>query len=126
MARRILNGDDVLAMFAHLAGLDREVVAFGYLGGDGVLLAVRHCLTGSGPTAAQAPLRAVARDAIMLGAARVVMAHNHPSGDPTPSQADRAVTRRIAAALAALGAPLVEHLVLARSGHRSFGAAGLV
>ena len=71
-------------------------------------------------------MRAVARDAVMFDAARIVMAHNHPSGDPTPSKADIRVTRRLARALAALGAPLVEHLILARSGGTSLRAAGVI
>lgn len=116
--------DSVQRLFADLADQPREVVAFAYLDPDWRLLGMRH---GPGDAAtAQVPIRAVARDTVAFGAARVVMAHNHPSGDPTPSHADLAATRRLATALAALGAPLVEHLVLARGGCFSLRGAGLI
>lgn len=116
---------DVQALFAHLAGERREVIGVAYLDADWRVLGLRHGPVGSA-TAADVPLRAIARDVVAFGAARVVMAHNHPSGDPTPSPADIRVTRRVARALAALGAPLVEHLILARGGHVSLDAAGIV
>lgn len=48
-----------------------------------------------------------------LGATALILVHNHPSGDPTPSMADRAVTRRIAAAAEAMDITLVEHAIIA-------------
>ncbi|MBN9533500.1 MAG: DNA repair protein [Alphaproteobacteria bacterium] len=52
--------------------------------------------------------------------------HNHPSGDPTPSQADIAMTREIANAAKALKIALHDHLVIGRKGHVSFKAMGLL
>lgn len=115
----------VRRLFAHLAEQPREVVAVAYLDADWRLLALRHS-PSRGADAATVPLRAIARDAVLLDAARVVLAHNHPSGDPTPSVADRRATRRLARALGALGSPLVEHLVVARGGCFSLAVAGLL
>jgi DNA repair protein RadC len=56
----------------------------------------------------------VFRPAVELGAAGVIMAHNHPSGDPAPSQPDIDVTRRVAAAGRVLGCPLLDHLVIGK------------
>jgi DNA repair protein RadC len=56
--------------------------------------------------------RQVFRPAVELGAAGVLMAHNHPSGDPTPSAMDREVTRRTASAGQVLGVRLLDHLVI--------------
>ncbi len=56
--------------------------------------------------------RQVFRPAIGLGAAYVVLAHNHPSGDPTPSRQDQDVTRKIAQAGRILGIELADHLVI--------------
>jgi DNA repair protein RadC len=56
--------------------------------------------------------RQVFRPAVSLGASAVVLAHNHPSGDPTPSAQDREVTRRVAAAGRILGIALLDHLVI--------------
>lgn len=56
--------------------------------------------------------REVFRAALLANAAAVILAHNHPSGDPTPSHQDIDVTRRIAAAGRLLGIPLLDHLVV--------------
>lgn len=57
--------------------------------------------------------REVLRDALLANAAAVVLAHNHPSGDPEPSDDDQAVTRRIARACEVVGVGLLDHLVVA-------------
>lgn len=56
--------------------------------------------------------RQIFRPALSLAAAGVVIGHNHPSGDPTPSPQDREVTRRVAAAGRVIGVELVDHLVI--------------
>jgi DNA repair protein RadC len=58
--------------------------------------------------------REVFRPAIAEGAAGVILVHNHPSGDPTPSAEDRAVTRQLAEAGRALGIPVLDHIVVGR------------
>lgn len=68
--------------------------------------------------------RQIFRLAVGLGAAAVVIAHNHPSGDPTPSSQDREVTRRVAQAGRILGVPLLDHLVGAGDRYASFAAMG--
>lgn len=64
--------------------------------------------------------RDVLAPALAVGAAAFVMAHNHPSGDPLPSRADRQVTDAIRSAGTLLGLALVDHIVVARRGHHSF------
>ncbi len=56
----------------------------------------------------------------------MIVVHNHPSGDPTPSQADIAMTREIQRAAAAIGIVLHDHLVIGRAGHASFKSLGLL
>ncbi|MBT8487619.1 MAG: DNA repair protein RadC [Gemmatimonadetes bacterium] len=58
--------------------------------------------------------REVFRLAVSEGAASVILVHNHPSGDPTPSAEDRAVTRQLAAAGRSLGIPVLDHVVIGR------------
>ncbi len=70
--------------------------------------------------------REVVKRALALGASALIVVHNHPSGDPTPSQADIAMTRQLAEAAAALGLVLHDHLIVARGGHTSFRSAGLL
>lgn len=70
--------------------------------------------------------REVIKRALELGASAIILAHNHPSGDPTPSQADIAMTREIVKAGKSLGVAVHDHLVIGRSGHVSFRAEGLM
>jgi DNA repair protein RadC len=71
-------------------------------------------------------LRTIIADAAEHGSAGIVLAHNHPSGDPTPSDSDCRVTRRLASAAEALDCALLDYLVFAGSECTSFRRAGLL
>jgi DNA repair protein RadC len=75
---------------------------------------------------ARFPLRTIIADAAEHGSAGIVLALNHPSGDPTPSDSDCRVTRRLASAAEALDCALLDHLVFAGSECTSFRRAGLL
>lgn len=70
--------------------------------------------------------REVVKRALELGASALILVHNHPSGDPTPSRADIAMTREIQAAAKTLKIELHDHLVIGRGKHASFKALGLL
>ena len=70
--------------------------------------------------------REIARRALELAATAVILVHNHPSGDTTPSRADIEMTREIIDALAALEIAVHDHLIAGRSGVTSFKSAGLI
>jgi DNA repair protein RadC len=70
--------------------------------------------------------REVARRALELQASALIMAHNHPSGDPTPSAADIETTKQVQQALGVLGVTLHDHLILARRGLQSLRSLGYV
>jgi len=70
--------------------------------------------------------REVVKRALQLGASALILVHNHPSGDPTPSRADIAMTREIQAAAKTLKIELHDHLVIGRGSHASFKALGLL
>ena len=72
------------------------------------------------------PLRQVMLDAARHGSAGIVLAHNHPSGDPRPSDADRRTTRRLAIAAEALDCAVLDHLVFAGTECTSFRQLGLL
>ena len=63
--------------------------------------------------------REVVKRALDLGASALILVHNHPSGDPTPSKADIAVTQDIKKAAAPLGVVLHDHIIIGRNGHTS-------
>lgn len=56
----------------------------------------------------------------------VILVHNHPSGDPTPSEEDKKVTRQLSQAATTLGIKLLDHIIIARRGYYSFQEAGLM
>jgi len=68
--------------------------------------------------------REVVRRALDLGASSLILVHNHPSGDPTPSQQDIATTERVVEAGKPLGITVHDHVVIGRNGHASFKALG--
>jgi DNA repair protein RadC len=70
--------------------------------------------------------REVLKRALELGACALILVHNHPSGDPTPSRGDILMTREIAAAAKALKIEVHDHLVIGRGKHASFKALGLL
>lgn len=70
--------------------------------------------------------REVARRALELSATAIILAHNHPSGDPKPSSADVAMTRDIIAVLAPLNILVHDHVIMARNGHASLKGMKLI
>ena len=70
--------------------------------------------------------REVVKRALDLGAAAIILVHNHPSGDPTPSKTDIAVTRDIKKAAAPLGVTLHDHIIIGRDGHTSLRDLGVI
>jgi DNA repair protein RadC len=70
--------------------------------------------------------REILRRALVGKAAAVILYHNHPSGDPTPSREDREFTRRLASAAEAVGVRLLDHIVVGRDGCVSFRESGLL
>jgi DNA repair protein RadC len=70
--------------------------------------------------------REVVKRAIELGASAILIAHNHPSGDPTPSHADVEMTKAIIAACQVLGIAVHDHVVIGKNGHASFKALRLI
>jgi DNA repair protein RadC len=77
-------------------------------------------------TGADFPLGEIIRDAAMHGSAGIVLAHNHPSGNATPSDSDCRATRRLASAAEALDCTVVDHLIFAGDECTSFRRIGLL
>lgn len=70
--------------------------------------------------------REVVKRALELNASALILVHNHPSGDPTPSDADILLTGQIGSAAEALGLVLQDHLIIGKSREQSFRASGLL
>lgn len=122
---RLASPTDGFALFAALALEPRERIAVAYLDAGHVVLAI-----DTGPPAfrcsAAIPLARLLRDAVRHGASAMLVVHNHPGGDPTPSMADIQATRHLAEAACAIGVRLLDHLVVARGGGRSLRLMGML
>ena len=70
--------------------------------------------------------REVMKRALELSASAIILAHNHPSGDPTPSFADIDMTKKIVDAGQKLGITVHDHVIIGRQGHTSFRASKLI
>lgn len=70
--------------------------------------------------------REVVKRALELGASAIIMVHNHPSGDPTPSKSDIEMTENVENALLAVDIKLHDHLIIAADSHFSFAGNGLL
>ena len=105
------------------AGLDREQFLICGLDAKHGLIGINVVSTGSLTLAIVHP-REVFKPLILMNAGAWICAHNHPSGDITPSQEDRVLTKRLREAGELFGIPLLDHLVLAEERYYSFADQG--
>jgi DNA repair protein RadC len=75
---------------------------------------------------ADLPIRTIVADAVRLGSTGLILAHSHPSGDPTPSATDKRITRRLAVVGEAMDVAILDHLVMAGGECRSMRQMGLL
>lgn len=115
--------EDVVPLLHEWRTARREHFVGFYLNARNQLLARSLVSVGSLSASIVHP-REVFEPAIVRGAAGVIVAHNHPSGDPEPSPEDVAVTRRLADAGTLLGIELLDHVVVAERGYVSLKARG--
>jgi len=71
-------------------------------------------------------VREVVKRALELSSTAIVLVHNHPSGDPTPSRADIEMTKQIVTAAKPLGVLVHDHIIVGKQGHASFRGLGLI
>jgi DNA repair protein RadC len=110
---------------AAMAFSDREQFRILFLDKRNALLADEVQQTGTVDHTPVYP-REVIKRALELSASAVVLVHNHPSGDPTPSQADIRMTREIADVARPMGIVVHDHIIVGRQGHASLKGLGLL
>ena len=108
-----------------MAHLTVERVRVLYLNTQNKLILDHHVGDGSIDEASIHP-REVIRRGLDVGAAALILVHNHPSGNPEPSRADIQITARIAQAGRLLGITVHDHVIVGREGHVSLKAKGLI
>ena len=115
---QIRNAEGAAAtLAAYLAEEDREHFVVLLLNSKNRLIGINTVSIGS-LTSSLAHPREVFKPAILANAAAIIVAHNHPSGEPTPSQEDIEITKRLHAAAELLGIRLLDHIVLGDNGRR--------
>lgn len=118
--RRIIRSpEDVYALlFADMALLDQEQLRVVLLSTRNEVLSVREVYRGN-VSSALVRVAEVFTAAVREGCPSIIVVHNHPSGDPTPSAEDAALTRQLIDAGKLLGVEVLDHVIIARDGHRS-------
>jgi DNA repair protein RadC len=107
----------------HFDGIDREKFVVVLLSAKHRAIAVNTVSIGT-LTASLVHAREVFRPAVALPTAAVILAHNHPSGDSSPSAEDIELTRRLRQAGELLGIPVLDHVILGDGRHYSFADSG--
>jgi DNA repair protein RadC len=125
LRQHVLSSWAALVDYCHTAMSHRETEQFRvlYLDRKNVLIADEAQARGTVDHVPVYP-REVVKRALELNASALILVHNHPSGDPTPSEADIAMTYRIRDAAEALGLALHDHLIVGKSRELSFRSAG--
>lgn len=122
----LASWDKVIAYArAELAHGDTERFFVMFLDRKNALIAAEERSRGTVDHAPVYP-REVVKRALELGACALILLHNHPSGDTTPSRADIDMTRDVARACATVGIGVHDHLIVGRAGHASLRALGLM
>jgi len=121
---RIITPHDVVDLLKPMfSELDREAFVV-------VALDVKHRVIGvnivsiGDLSGTLAHPREVYKPAILLNAGAIIVAHNHPSGDPEPSREDKELTARLGAAGKLLGIPLLDSIIIAENGYVSLRERG--
>ncbi len=127
MQRHVLSGWDALLDYCHTTMAHRATEQFRilFLDTKNTVIADEEQAQGTVDHVPVYP-REVVKRALELNASALILVHNHPSGDPTPSDADIHMTRQITLAAKALGITVHDHLIIGKSNETSFRALGLI
>jgi DNA repair protein RadC len=127
MQRQVISSWDAVVDYCHtvMAHRDTEQFRVLFLDRKNVLIADEEQAQGTVDHVPVYP-REVVKRALELNASALILVHNHPSGDPTPSQSDIDMTAQVERAAQALGITLHDHLVIGKSRELSFRASGLL
>jgi DNA repair protein RadC len=125
ITKPLRSNKDILACLKHFRNKRQEFLVCLSLDSGGRLINQRVVTIGLLDTALAHP-REVFAGPLIDRAASVIIAHNHPSGVPTPSKQDLSLTQQLAAAGQLLGIPLQDHMIITKTGYFSFRRHGLI
>lgn len=120
----LADSDDAAVCFrAFCADEPREIFMVAHLDVRNRVLGIEKVAIGC-MTGVEVHPREVFRAALLYGSVAIVVAHNHPSGDPRPSGEDHALTERLRNAGELLGVPVLDHIIVGEGSHYSMANAG--
>ena len=127
LQKPILSSWDALLDYCHTTMAHRETEQFRvlFLDRKNILIADEEQARGTVDHVPVYP-REIVKRALELNASALILVHNHPSGDPTPSEADLSMTGQVVDACAALGLVMHDHLIIGKSREISFRAQGFL
>jgi DNA repair protein RadC len=125
LKRRVISSWDAILDYCHTVMAHRETEQFRvlFLDRKNTLIADEEQAKGTVDHVPVYP-REIAKRALELNASALILVHNHPSGDPTPSQSDIEMTAQVQAACSALNLTLHDHLIIGKSQELSFRSEG--
>lgn len=123
---KVESSDDVFGMVSpHLRNLSREVFKVLLLTSRNTIIEEKIIFEGSLTESIVSP-REIVKEALNQSAAAVVFVHNHPSGNPSPSEEDKRVTRHLKTACETVGISVLDHIIIGSDGYYSFADSGLL
>ncbi|MDH7560555.1 MAG: DNA repair protein RadC [bacterium] len=123
---KVASSADVYALVrGHIRDLPREVFIVLFLTSRNKLLDEKTVFEGSLTESVVSP-REVVYEALSRQAAAVVFVHNHPSGDPSPSQEDKSITKMLKDACQLVGITVLDHVIIGKDSYFSFADEGLL
>jgi len=122
-SKRISTAADIVTAASDMRNLDREQLRVYYINIRRGIIGWEVVSQGT-MTASLAHPREIFKGACLANAYGIVMVHNHPSGDPSPSDEDTKLTQRIKQAGVIMGVDLLDHVIVAENGCYSFQASG--
>lgn len=124
-SRRISRPEDVYELLHDLQRETKEHFLTLHLDGKNRIICLDRVSTGSLNQSIVHP-REVFKGALLSSAAAVVLVHNHPSGDPTPSTEDREITRRLREVGDLVGIKVLDHVIVGEGRYVSFSELGII
>lgn len=121
----VTTPQDALSLFRHLEDATVEKMLCLYLDTKGKALTYEVIGIGNLAICVVSP-RTILRSALLLNASSVLLAHNHPSGDPTPSREDKQMTQSIKDACALLEIKMLDHIIIGKDAAWSMEGKGLI
>lgn len=119
------SSKDIFEYLGQYAKADREIFLALFFNAKNYLLEAVPIMIGTVDSSAVYP-REIIKEAIRLGASSVILAHNHPTGDPAPSAEDMRMTKMLACCLQIMGIILLDHVIIGKGCYHSFADNGKI